>query len=174
MRRTRTRIVAGVACAGVAVLALAAAGARVNTSKSIPLGLYWASSAPVDKGVYILFCPPQRSVFDDARDRGYIGAGFCPGGYGYMMKRVVATRDDTVAVADDGVRVNGELLAHSAPIRTDRSGRALPRYRSGRYKLGKSELLPMSDASATSFDARYFGPIERAQIRSVLRPLITW
>jgi hypothetical protein len=36
-----------------------AAGARINTTKSIPVGLYWTSSAPVEKGAYVLFCPPQ-------------------------------------------------------------------------------------------------------------------
>jgi type IV secretory pathway protease TraF len=34
-----------------------AAGARVNTTKSIPVGLYWTSSAPVEKGAYVLLVP---------------------------------------------------------------------------------------------------------------------
>lgn len=172
------RIAADVAIAGAVALVLAAggyaAGARVNTSKSIPVGLYWTSSAPVEKGVYVLFCPPQRGVFDDAREYGYIGAGFCPGGYGYMMKRVLAAKNDAVTVADDGVRVNGELLAYSAPIGADKVGRSLPRYQSDRYTLGNCEVLLMSDVSATSFDGRYFGPIHRSQIKTVIRPVINW
>lgn len=83
MSRILKRIAAGVVIAGVAALLLAAggyaAGARVNTTKSIPVGLYWTSSAPVEKGAYVLFCPPQLGVFDDAKERGYIGAGFLPG-----------------------------------------------------------------------------------------------
>lgn len=138
------------------------------------IGLYWTSSAPVEKGAYVLFCPPQLGVFDGAKDRGYIGAGFCPGGYGYMMKRVLAAKDDAVAVADDGVRVNGELLPLSAPIKADKAGRPLPRYQSNSYVLGNSEVLLMSDVSATSFDGRYFGPISRSQIKAVIRPVITW
>ena len=31
-------------------------------------------------------------VFDEARARGYIGAGFCAGGYGYLIKRIAALR----------------------------------------------------------------------------------
>lgn len=54
MSRILKRIAAGVVIAGVAALLLAAggyaAGARVNTTKSIPVGLYWTSSAPVEKG----------------------------------------------------------------------------------------------------------------------------
>lgn len=172
------KITRRLAVAGVAVLAVLAgvyvAGARVNTTRSIPVGLYWTSSGPVEKGAYVLFCPPQRGVFDEAKERGYIGAGFCEGGYGYMMKRVLAAKDDAVTVADDGVRVNGELLPYSMPIKADKAGRPLPRYQSDSYTLGHFEVLLMSDVSATSFDARYFGPISRAQIKTVIRPVITW
>lgn len=178
MSRILKRLAAGVAIAGVTALLLAtggyAAGARVNTTKSIPVGLYWTSSAPVEKGAYVLFCPPQLGVFDRAKDRGYIGAGFCPGGYGYMMKRVLAAKDDAVVVADDGVRINGQLLPLSAPIKADKAGRPLPHYQSNSYVLGNSEVLLMSDVSATSFDGRYFGPISRSQIKTVIRPVITW
>ena len=178
MSRILKRIAAGVVIAGVAALLLAAggyaAGARVNTTQSIPVGLYWTSSAPVEKGAYVLWCPPKVGVFDDAKERGYIGAGFCPGDYGYMMKRVLAAKDDAVAVADDGVRVNGELLPLSAPIKADKAGRPLPRYPSNRYTLGQAEVLLMSDVSATSFDGRYFGPIQRSQIQTVIRPVLTW
>ncbi|EDB8709743.1 conjugative transfer signal peptidase TraF [Salmonella enterica subsp. enterica serovar Schwarzengrund] len=151
-----------------------AAGGRVNTTKSIPVGLYWTTSAAVEKGAYVLWCPPKAGVFDDAKERGYIGAGFCAGGYGYMMKRVLAAKNDTVTVTDDGVRVNGELLPLSKPIKADSAGRPLPRLKADRYTLGNSEVLLMSDVSATSFDGRYFGPIKLSQIKTVIRPVITW
>lgn len=150
------------------------AGARVNTSKSIPLGLYWTSSTPVTKGEYVIFCPPQRPVFDNARERGYIGSGFCPGDYGYMMKKVLAAKGDTVSVTPQGVTVNGALLPYSKPLLADGVGRPLPRMSDERYTLGASELLLMTDSSATSFDARYFGAITREQVKSVIRPIFTW
>ncbi|MBS0513642.1 MAG: conjugative transfer signal peptidase TraF [Proteobacteria bacterium] len=178
MNRRFERITAAVALAGAAGMvgaALAfAAGARINTTRSIPVGLYWASSAAVEKGTYVLFCPPQAQVFHEARARGYIGAGFCPGGYGYMMKRVLAAQDDDVAVSDEGVRVNGVLLPLSAPRAVDAGGRPLPRFQADRYTLGAAELLLMSDVSGTSFDGRYFGPLHRSQIQTVVSPLITW
>lgn len=178
MNRILNRIAASVAIAGVSVVVLGAlcyaAGARVNTTKSIPVGLYWTSSAPVEKGAYVMFCPPQVGVFQDAKERGYIGGGFCSGGYGYMMKRVLAAKDDTVRVSDDGVRVNDELLAYSTPRKADAAGRPLPRFQAENYMLGNAELLLMSDVSATSFDGRYFGPVNRSQIQTVIRPVITW
>ena len=80
----------------------------------------------------------------------------------------------TGPVSDEGVRVNGALLPASAPRAVDGAGRALPRFRSEPYTLGATEVLLMSDASRTAFDARYFGPLPRAQIRAVLAPVLTW
>ena len=178
MSRILKRITTGVAIAGVAALVLAAggyaAGARINTTKSIPVGLYWTSSAPVEKGAYVLWCPPKVGVFDDAKERGYIGVGFCPGDYGYMMKRVLAAKNDAVTITAEGVRVNGELLPLSAPIEADSAGRPLPRFQAERFTLDGSELLLMSDVSGISFDGRYFGPIDRSQIKGVIRPVFTW
>lgn len=178
MNRRLERVTAALVLGGVAILVLGvvarAAGARINTTRSIPLGLYWTSNTPVAKGAYVLFCPPREAVFEEAKARGYLGAGFCPGGYGYLMKRVLAAKDDTVSVADDGVRVNGELLPLSVPRRADGAGRPMPRYPAVPHMLGDRELLLMSDVSATSFDGRYFGPIDQSQIETVIRPLMTW
>ena len=84
------------AIAGIGLLALGfvcfAAGLRVNTTKSIPVGLYRIVDEPVEKGAYVIFCPPKLDVFDEAKERGYIAAGFCPGDYGLMMKRVSGRR----------------------------------------------------------------------------------
>jgi conjugative transfer signal peptidase TraF len=177
MSRILERFTSGVAVAGIAVLvasaAVYAAGARINTTKSIPIGLYWISNARVVKGAYVMFCPPQSSVFVEAKERGYIGAGFCPGGFGYMMKRILAAKNDIVAINDEGVRINGELLPLSVPRKVDTVGRALPQFHVDHYTLGEAELLLMSDVSDTSFDGRYFGPVNQSQIKAVIRPVIT-
>jgi conjugative transfer signal peptidase TraF len=168
----------GLAVGSAAVLALGivcyAAGVRVNTTRSIPVGLYLTSSAPVHKGAYVLFCPPPSAVFDEARQRRYIGGGSCPSGYGYMMKKVLAAKADAIDVADDGVRVNGELLPLSVPLKADKAGRPMPRYQANSFELKNSEVLLMSDVSSTSFDSRYFGPIDVAHIKSVIEPVFVW
>lgn len=149
-------------------------GARVNTTESLPLGLYWTTHEPIEKGAYVMFCPPNQPLFDVAKHRGYIGAGFCDGGYGYMMKRILAAKGDTITVDAKGVAVNGAMLAHSMPLTSDDSGRMLPRYTVQSLQLGANDLLLMSDICDESFDARYFGPIARAQVKWVIRPIITW
>jgi conjugative transfer signal peptidase TraF len=178
MSLTYKRLTAVVAIAGIAVLALGAAGymagARINTTQSIPVGMYWTSGQPVAKGSYVLFCPPESNVFAVAKARGYIGTGFCPGGYGSMMKRVVATNGDTVSIEDDGVRVNTVLMPLSVPLRMDKAGRPLARFVSSRFSLDGSKVLLMSDVTGASFDSRYFGPIDRSQIKTVILPVITW
>jgi len=178
MRTLVRTVTTATSVGGIALLLLGAAcqmaGARVNTSKSIPVGLYWTTSAPMDKGAYVLFCPPPSGVFRQARERGYIGAGFCPGDYGYLMKRVAATERDTVTVTSEGVRVNGERLSLSVPRQADKAGRPLPRYQANGYVLGDAEVLLMSDGSATSFDGRYFGPVSRAQLKTAIKPILTW
>lgn len=178
MKRLLKRAAIGTAIGGGALLLLGmachAAGARVNTSGSIPLGLYWTRDAPVEKGAYVLFCPPQLGVFEEARRRGYIGAGFCPGGYGYLMKKVLGATSDAISIADDGVRVNGVLLPFSAPLKADGGGRPMPHYRADSYTLSEHQVLLMSDANPKSFDARYFGPVQRDHIKSVILPVMTW
>lgn len=177
--RKGLRIVAGITLAasiGVGIVAggIYAAGGRFNTSKSLELGLYWITDAPITKGAYVMFCPPERKVFMDAKERGYIDAGFCPGNFGHLMKKILAAKGDTIAVTPQGVTVNGEVLPYSKPVAEDGVGRPLPQLSSERYTLGASELLLMSDSSPTSFDGRYFGPITRSQVTSVIRPVLTW
>jgi conjugative transfer signal peptidase TraF len=173
-----SHIARNAAIAGIGLLALGlisfALGLRVNTTRSIPVGLYRMTDVRVAKGEYVIFCPPQSALFDEAKQRGYIGAGFCPGDYGFMMKRVAAVGGDKVASSEEGIVVNGEVLPASAPLKTDKAGRMMPRHEFYEYTLGESELLLMSDVSSTSFDGRYFGPVDMVQVKGVIRPIITF
>lgn len=176
--KTLARIGRIIAIGGVSFLALGivcfGAGGRINSTRSIPLGLYWLTDVPVAKNAYVIFCPPISPLFDEARARGYISAGFCPGDYGFMMKRVLATGSDRVDLTGEGIRINGKPLSASAPLKADKAGRAMPRYPLGTYTLRNSELLLMSDGSETSFDGRYFGPVDASHVQGVIRPILTW
>ncbi|MDD4616392.1 MAG: conjugative transfer signal peptidase TraF [Alphaproteobacteria bacterium] len=149
-------------------------GFYVNTTRSIPLGVYRKSEGPIGYGSYVTFCPPKSDIFDTAQKRGYISAGFCPSGYGYIMKRVAAASGDVVSVADEGVRVNGVLLPLSAPQLVDKAGRPMPRQQGQKWTLAPAEYLLMSNISPISFDGRYYGPVSAGQIRDVIQPVWTW
>ena len=172
------RITVVTAITGLSLTALGllfyVAGGRVNTTRSIPVGLYWTSSQPVEKGAYVLLCPPPGEVIAQAKRRGYLATGFCPGKLGYMMKKILAAKDDAVAITDAGVTVNGAMLPLSAPMAMDKFGRPLPRYQHTKFTISDNEVLVMSDVNGTSFDGRYFGPILRSQIQTVIVPVFTW
>lgn len=176
--RNRTRRAAAVLISVTLTAAIVAglgyaAGLRVNTTGSIPVGVYRLTDSPVEKGQYVMFCPPDRPLFREAQKRGYIGAGFCPGGLGDMMKKILAAKGDQVTFTPEGVKVNDVLVPFSKPLNTDPSGRMLP-HLSGTISLQDGEYLLMTDRSRVSFDARYFGVVTASQIQSVLKPVITW
>lgn len=153
---------------------LVVAGARINTSDSIPRGLYWMVNRPIVSGDYVIFCPPRQALFQQALVRGYINHGVCPGGFGYLMKQVRATQGDRVSILFSGVWVNGQYLRHSRPFLRDGAGRSLPQLTLTNHALNESELLLMTNQSPLSFDARYFGVLSQSQIKAVIVPILTW
>jgi conjugative transfer signal peptidase TraF len=169
-------ILAGIAAIGATALSALfyVTGGRVNGTRSIPLGFYWTSSKPVEKGAYVMLCPPPSEPIAEAKRRGYLGAGFCPGQVGYMMKKILAAKDDVVTITDAGVTVNGALIPLSAPMAADKWGRPMPRYQHTQFTINDNEVLVMGDVNKKSFDGRYFGPILRKQIQTVIVPVFTW
>lgn len=174
-RRQRRQAVAGVCSMAALPLLLGLMGGRINTTPSLAYGIYWAVDGPAAVGGYASFCPLlERPAFGLARARGYIGAGRCAGGGKPLLKRVMATGGDVVTIDADGVIVNGHLLPHSRPLRTDAAGRVMPRLHMHAYRMAEDEVLMMSDVNDASFDARYFGPFSRQRLQESVRPLWTW
>jgi len=161
-----------------------AAGLRFNVSHSFPVGLYLTSaqlSAKLsfvgkshEKGDLVIVDLPPLPVFAMAVDRGYIGKGYTPAGCVPLIKRLVGVAGDRVTIDSAGVEVNDVRLINSAPLTKDAAGRPLHFYPLQNYVLGPNEVLLMSEYSPASFDARYFGPLQRTTIKGVITPLLTW
>ena len=149
-------------------------GIYYNNTPSFPVGFYKTIDAPVGRGAYVSFCPPQDEVFEMAMMRHTISAGNCPGGYGMLLKRVFAQAGDRVSIGRAGIVVNGELMPNSAQIGVDGDGHEMPPYRLKEKMLNDSEYLLMSDVNPKSFDARYFGLIAGTQIQHVVEPFFNW
>lgn len=136
---------------------------RWNHTPSIPMGIYIADS----DGQFAEFCPGgfwgALSV-----ERDYRQAGLCFDGREPLLKRIVAHDGDTVAYTDQGVAVNGKLMAASTPHERDMAGRPLQHVAWGEYVLGPGQFWLMGD-HPRSFDSRYFGPVDSSQIRNRLR-----
>jgi len=79
-----------------------------------------------------------------------------------------------VTIDSGGVRVNGIRLKNSAPRAADDAGRPVRAYELSDYALGSEEVLLMSDYNPASFDGRYFGPLSKTTVQSVVVPVLTW
>ena len=150
------------------------AGFRINTSPSIPLGIYRTTTTPLAVGSYVLLCPEDREPFITAQKRDYIGAGYCPGGLGYMFKRVAALPNDIITTTENGMYINGKLYPNSKPFHHDALNRVLPIWHATQTRLKAGEVVLMTQGDKNSFDARYFGPLPQQQIIAVVQPVLTW
>ncbi|MGC4052847.1 MAG: conjugative transfer signal peptidase TraF [Paludibaculum sp.] len=145
-------------------------GIRINTSPSLPLGLYMVTSDP--KAPLVEFCPdePYGSF---AASRGYRSRGSCPDGASPLMKPVVAKAGDFVLVTESGLIVNGRRLPNTEARKTDTSGRPMRRWPVGIYGVTPGTVWVASSHNPRSFDSRYFGPVASTSIRAHLRSLLT-
>ena len=151
-----------------------AIGLRVNGTDSEPVGIYWAVSKVPAKGDLVFALPPALPIFRLAKERRYLAAGPSPAGTCGLIKEIAAVGGDRVTIDGVGVQVNGIVLKNSAPRLADEAGRLMPACYLSNYTLGVDEVLLMSDYNPASFDGRYFGPLPRTTIQSVIVPLITW
>jgi conjugative transfer signal peptidase TraF len=156
------------------ILVLNIFGIIFNTTSSIPVGIYRKTYNPIQKGEYVVFCPPNNATFKMAKQRNYIGSGLCPGNLGKMLKKIYGVAGDTISIEKIGVFVNGRLLPLSKPLTEDGENRRLDQFQEKNQILQKNELLLMTDHSSLSFDARYFGPIDKKQVSSTIEPILVW
>lgn len=156
--------------------ALHQAGFRVNTTPSMPLGLWriQALQAALHSGDVVLACPPDQAVFREAAARGYLPPGSCPSGLEPLLKPVAAVEGDVVAVTADGLAVNGAPLPGTASLAADTAGRPLRPLSPGRYTVSEGHVWLVSAHSPRSWDSRYFGAVPAANIQGVVRPAWVW
>jgi conjugative transfer signal peptidase TraF len=166
--RRATLVAAGVV---VATFQLSGSlGLRINTSPSLPMGLYITTA---DAGANMVeFCPAEPFATLSIV-RGYRDPGTCRDGAAPLLKPVIARSGDVVEVSARGISVNGALLPNTAPLATDTKGRHLEAWPSGRYVVAPGTVWVASSYHPRSFDSRYFGPLATAAIRRRLKTFLT-
>lgn len=171
-RRTRASAAVGTVVM-IALMGANAAGLRVNSTPSMPLGLWRVveDRSPLQRGEIVAVCPPDTAAVRVGVERGYIPSGRCPGGYEPLVKPVVAAEGDIVAVSGAGVTVDGQAVQDTAPLAQDSAGRALQPYPPGAYPVAPGEIWLLSGHDPRSFDSRYFGPVPAANVRGIARPV---
>lgn len=174
MRRVLFRAVIGWLALLAVASAASAAGLRINTSPSVPRGIYWLTSDRLPaRGGYVAVCPPPAPVFDRARARGYLGPGRCEGNYAEMIKVLAAGPGDLVRIDADGVRVGERAWPSSSPARVDAAGRGMPRPPMLETTL-ESTVVVMSEDCELGFDSRYFGPLPNSAVKATAIRLLAW
>ena len=153
-----------------------AVGLRINESPSLPIGVWRLSPLrdQVRRDDVVSFCPSDTVAFREAWPRGYLGTGLCEGGYEPLLKPIAAIEGDRVIRTDQGIRINGRLIANSKRLDHDGSGRPLPGNRVNDVIVAKGEVWVISSYNPLSFDSRYFGPVPVSNIEGLARPLFVF
>lgn len=162
--------------AGGVIAALAAVadmgGFRLNLTQSEPLGLWRivALQRPVETGDLVFICPPPTASFEEARRRGYVRRGLCPGGFAPLIKTVAALPGQHVEIGAN-VTVDGRPLASSIVRASDGEGRPITPFKTGIVPLRN---LFLHSSFASSYDSRYFGPVPDTGLLGLARPVLTF
>ena len=145
-------------------------GYRVNISESYPRGVYKSTSkTTIEYGDFIMFCPPNTPLMQNALKRGYVLRGLCSGGFYPLLKKVTALEGDRVEV-DKYVYINGVKQPKSRLHQYDPKGNPLPRTKDNNITVPKGYMFLLSDYHELSFDSRYLGVIERNATISIMKP----
>jgi conjugative transfer signal peptidase TraF len=166
----------GAAAIGVGLLALSAGLIRLRimlTDSSAPAGVYRIAESPAGRGALVAACLPPV-IARQGLARAYLRRGDCPAGAEPVAKVIGALAGDTVEVEPGWIAVNGMKFSNSQTASLDSSGRPLAHVAWGEHRVGEHEVWLFGFNNARSWDARYFGPVLAANVRGVLRPVVTW
>ncbi|MGB7433720.1 MAG: conjugative transfer signal peptidase TraF [Ahrensia sp.] len=148
------------------------AGLRINWTPSVPVGIWRIAplNRPVEHGDYVFICPPLNQEFAQARERGYLRRGLCPGWLAPLIKTVVAVPGQSVVIGRSVV-IDGEELPDSRLQPVDGSGRQLIPFAGGSVPTG---MLFLHSPYGGSYDSRYFGPVPAVGVLGLAEPVLTW
>ncbi len=137
----------------------------VNTSPSIPLGLYYRRRGVgrARVGDVVLFAIPAGTARRFVKHRlGQVSPNWT------ILKPVAATGGDHVCTRDGWLFINGNQAAPL--VMTDAGGNPVPSW-SGCRVLEDGELFVLAVQVERSFDSRVYGPIDDRFVRGVYAPL---
>lgn len=147
-------------------------GYRLNWTPSQSLGLWRIRplAGAVATGDLVFVCPPDTPRFREAHMRGYLRAGLCSGGYGPLIKTVIALEGQRVEVGHK-LEIDGRVIAHADVRKSDGRGRPLSSFKGGVVPVGHVYL---HSSFSASWDSRYFGPIPAEGILGLAEAVLTY
>jgi len=151
-------------------------GFTVNTTPSLPLGLYRKTDMPlsqIQRGMLATFCLEDGEFIRLSKERGYLGEGPCPGGIKPLGKEIFGLPGDEISLNDGLIAVNGKTIPLTKARATDSHGRVMPMPQLKSGAIPKGYALLLSPRHAGGFDSRYFGLVRPSSLHPV-RPVCTW
>lgn len=124
-----------------------------NASDSVPIGFYWVSKRQPQIGEVAVIAPPDW-VRLYASSRGYLPS------HVWLLKPIYAVSGSLVCRIGTHVFVDGKYVARAKIF--DSRKRILPVW-NGCRTLKPYDVFVLAKPK-NSFDSRYFGPINRAQV----------
>jgi conjugative transfer signal peptidase TraF len=142
----------------------------INTSPSIPLGLYTIHqiTAPLKQDDLVVVCL-AKSYQDFGMSRGYIHAGIRCKGSAPLLKLIIAVPGDNVVLTNQEIIINNKIFQYSTQ-KLDSKQRSLPSWPRGNYRNTRGYWL-IGTNDQHSWDSRYYGPIDRNQIIFLIKHL---
>ncbi|CAA6815233.1 MAG: Signal peptidase I [uncultured Sulfurovum sp.] len=149
-------------------------GYRINLSKSYPKGIYKTiPKKTIEHGDFVMFCPKDSPLMQEALKRNYILNGTCDGGFYPLLKKVVGLQGDKVDIKDY-VYINGKKQKKGKLYKKDPKGNLLPRSKEGNITIAKGYMFLLSDYHELSFDSRYIGAVEINRTLSLMKSVYLW
>jgi conjugative transfer signal peptidase TraF len=136
-----------------------------NASASVPLGLYGIEPNTTPRVGDLVAVRPSPALTRFMAERRYVEAN------ALLVKPVAALAGTIFCRTNVRVTLDGRNVATA--LSHDRVGRPLPRW-SGCRRVARNQLVLIAPALRASFDSRYFGPVDRAQVIGRAIPLWTW
>lgn len=136
-----------------------------NLSESAPRGLYWIRpgfTPGYQDYVAARLTPAMERL---AAERHYLPAGIP------LIKRVAAGPGDEICAAGNIVTLFGTIIARRESH--DPAGRPMPHWK-GCLRLGANQFLLVNEQRSLSFDGRYFGPTDPADLVGRAIPIWTY
>lgn len=130
----------------------------VNITSSAPMGVYMISSdQELKPDVFVM-------VKENHRLEQFYGSKRPPQ---LLLKHIAGMPGDIMTVTDSDVRINTEsypTLSYTS------NGMPLQHLQNGIYTLSSDEYF-VANIPIRSYDSRYFGPVKRDEIQSVVTPV---
>lgn len=137
----------------------------INTSYSLPVGIYLISNDKnYTKGDIVVIDPPTE-IKNFMVNRGYLKNN------NYLLKKIYGMQGDIYTTKDNLSYINDKYIG--TIYKVDSSNRPLPQF-TGKHIIPAGYFLPIADNRPNSYDGRYFGLLNTNVIKFKVYPLITF